>query len=403
MNRLFSLSLSLSLVISSILPVYGQKHSHESAVPAADGFTDVSIYGGPQGNLITWKFGGAETLGFLVYRIAGANKVQVGSNIIPGPVLTPGEPDSQERYAVLDKKGNSTSEYVVEAISRGGEASASPVTRTDAVSDLSAVSGGEFDAVINRPGDLNGLLRKDELSLPKATTVPRESTDAVVDLDTHRWVVGQPAVKIGVKAAGIYRVSRADLQANGFDVNSDPTNWRLVAEGVEHALLLGPNSDYIEFYGTGIDAPESDTRMYYLISSTSPGLRMGSRVAGRMRSTVTSKNYSQTFSLKERTLYISDILNGEAENYFGRYVWTTTVPLTFELTGVDFNAPSADITIKFYGYGPSAHSVTPNLNGNALATVSAQGQMPFSGVYTVPTSYLREGTNTLNMVSSNSS
>ena len=85
----------------------------------------------------------------------------------------------------------------------------------------------------------------------------------VMATDQQQWVVTQPGVKIGVRSEGLYRVTREELEANGFDVESDPALWQLYKRGVEQAINVASDGSYFEFYSTGIETVESDVEMYF--------------------------------------------------------------------------------------------------------------------------------------------
>ena len=83
----------------------------------------------------------------------------------------------------------------------------------------------------------NSVIQRRSIEMvPELEAVVREAT-MPPDPQTHSWVVSQAGAKINVKADGLYRVARAQLQNAGFDVNSPSTNWRLFKEGVERPLL----------------------------------------------------------------------------------------------------------------------------------------------------------------------
>jgi hypothetical protein len=79
---------------------------------------------------------------------------------------------------------------------------------------------------------------------------------------------------------GWYRVTQPEMLAAGFDVTADSRNQRLFVSGRETPLEVsresGPlgTNDFIEFYGIGIDVPSTDTRIYYLVNGSQPGLRL---------------------------------------------------------------------------------------------------------------------------------
>jgi len=124
---------------------------------------------------------------------------------------------------------------------------------------------------------------------------------------SNTWIVpSQQYFKIPVAKEGIYRLTRANLQAAGFPVNNDPRYIQIFHRGDEQSIYvkgqsdgnLG-SSDFIEFYGQKNDGTldaqlykpsslqphkyyniYSDTTAYFLTYSTDP-----SKVGARMDST----------------------------------------------------------------------------------------------------------------------
>src|SRR6185436_11105989 len=97
----------------------------------------------------------------------------------------------------------------------------------------------------------------------------------------NQWsIANQPALKIGVRSDGWYRISQSQMAAAGFDTGGDARNLQLFVTGSEVAIHVsresGPLSteDYVEFWGQGIDTPTSDTQVYWLIKGSQPGLRI---------------------------------------------------------------------------------------------------------------------------------
>ena len=154
----------------------------------------------------------------------------------------------------------------------------------------------------------------------------------------QREVAGKPGVKIGVKKEGLFRVTKAELQNAGFDVNASPALWQLYLNGVEQSIIVGSNGDYIEFYGKGIDTHESDTQIYYLTvgDAGENGKRMGTRFIRPLAGIGDALSFSQTFTQKQRKLYVSDVLNGDEENFFDNMVITTgSINFPFTITSKD--------------------------------------------------------------------
>ncbi|HLM59755.1 MAG TPA: C25 family cysteine peptidase, partial [Pyrinomonadaceae bacterium] len=219
------------------------------------------------------------------------------------------------------------------------------------------------------------------------------------------WVAAQPGVKIGVKSEGFYRVSRADLQTAGFDVNAPTARWQLYVNGTEQAITVGNNGGYIEFYGKGIDRLESDTQIYFLVVGPENGKRIGATSRRRVGSdSVLSESYLQSFSKRERFFYTSSIFNGDAENVFGTPIsQTTPSTVNFDLSGVDFNVAGSSIDIAIQGASLISHQTKVTLNNVEIGVITGNGHEPSSKRFEFSTSVLREGANSLKFTPLNGS
>ena len=224
--------------------------------------------------------------------------------------------------------------------------------------------------------------------------------DAAPNLAMQRWVAAQPGVKIGVKKEGIYRVMRAELQAAGFNLSSNSANWRLFVNGNEQAIIVGPSDQYIEFYGKGIDTIEADTQQYYLVADTTPGLRMGERSIRPIRGNVVSTTARVTLEKRERTGYVPDIINGDADNWWGRVVVASpAVNVDLNVPNVDTTAADAAIlTVRLFGYSLNSHQIQVVVNGHTLSGfVSGSGQTNMSADFVVPANWLFDGNNQISL------
>jgi len=222
---------------------------------------------------------------------------------------------------------------------------------------------------------------------------------------THANVISQPGVRIGVRTSDLIRVTFAQLAGAGFNTSGDNSLWQLYESGNEQAIKIG--AGYIEFLGKAVDTRETDMRMYYLVSGTSAGKRIPLTTLSLPQnpgSFVEDSTFDQTYVRKERTSYNAEILNGEADNFFGRAV-ISSVPTTatFALTGVDKQAAGTRrMRVRFQGFSFTNHQVQLTLNGNVLNPATGVGRQQFQTEYDIPVSFLLEGTNTLTMQSSTS-
>ncbi|MBC7900539.1 MAG: hypothetical protein H7070_10870 [Saprospiraceae bacterium] len=398
------------LTISASSPIFAQNAGSNIAgktakftSPDADesntSFSKTEAYYDGNGVFIEWQMtlerGNA---GFLVYRIDAAGKSQVTPDMVLGSAIRVSEaPTYGDRYSFYDEGGSIGAAYIIETIPMSGKRLSSEIFAAKYAADARISAENSLESDSRSAKILNSRLNSSKLSISDELNDEIQANSSVADPDTHRTVISQPGVKIGVRREGLYRVGRAELQAQGFNVSSDPSLWQLYVEGVQQSIIIGANGDYIEFYGKGIDRVESDTRLYYLIVGADAGKRMQSRVIRPSLGTAISPNYGQKAVRKERTSYIGDILNGEPENYWGRAVFTTPNPYAFNLSGIDFTRTESSIRLDFQGFTLGAHTVQIILNGNVLGMATGHAHNAFSKTFAIPTSFLIEGSNSLTM------
>lgn len=252
---------------------------------------------------------------------------------------------------------------------------------------------------------------RDTLDLPGDLQATVNAAIQRNDRRQQARIATQQSVKIGVKKDGMYRVTRPELEAAGFDVNSDSAKWRLFTGGIEQAIIVGAGDQYIEFYGKGLDVRETDTRPYYLVADSVPGNRMISKILNNIGGNVVSNNYHLSVEKKERINYNAYVINGDIENYFGRAVFsdlpqcnnTSNQCISIDLSGVNAAAMPATITVRLQGIPYTAavqHDIKVVLNGVQLGAVVGHGVDNFSGDLSIPTGLLIEGRNTIQLATS---
>lgn len=408
MKRIITLSLVAAILCAGAAPITAQrtrdtKTSKIKATDAANRFGPIRAYSDGNGVLVEWEMAvETDNAGFHVHRLNGAGSEIASAELILGSALTHGAKRvNGEKYSFFDPNGTAGSAYYVQNVAMDGTSGSSAAVSVEAVGDLQSV-GSASSSELNRQTTetkQNSRVTAEGPRLPKLLADEVIRNRVAADSTTHDWVVSQPGVRIGVRREGFHRVTKAELQNAGFDVNGNSSLWQLYREGVEQAILIGPNADYIDFWGKGVDTPETDTAMYYLVSGPSAGKRIATKVARPVAGTVTSANYSQEFFQKQRSTYLQQVLNGDAENYWGAPILATAdTTYNFTLTGVDFASVQSTLELKFQGYSVfpvDQHNVQITLNGNSLAPATGTGRTPFSKQYTIPTSHLREGANTI--------
>lgn len=410
MKRIISLGLITAFLCASSTPLIAQRTRAIKGVreikvqnpETGNKFGTIKAFSDGNGVLVEWQMSiETNNAGFLVYRMDGAETVQASPDMILGSAATRGTSAVPgEKYSFFDESGTAGSVYFVKNTAMDGSAGASRTVAAEYVADLAMIGSDTSQELIlqREESKQRGIVSSTQLNMSKALTQEVADNAAVADPTTHAWVVSQPGVRIGVRRDGFYRVTKAELQATGFNVNGDSSLWQLYRQGVEQAIIVGPNADYIDFYGVAVDTPETDMAMYYLVSGPAAGKRIANRPTRPPSGTVTSRNYSQVFTQKQRSNYLNQVLNGDAENYWGAAITTAgNTTFNFTLSGVDFASAQSTVEVKFQGYSFDQHIVQVTLNGESLANATGSARSPYSQTYTVPTSFLREGANSLVM------
>lgn len=401
-------SIFLLSVMALPLPAFAQsKGAMSKQVPSATkgprtiaeptAFATVESFSEGNGAWVRWEMRNEkENLGFYVYRSTSKGPV---SEFLLGAKMKQGlSQASGEQYVFFDPQGQLGDSYYVVAMSVDSSEIRSSNASANFVERIEDVKGGDIlrqESVRIAPGR-NLVERNLELTSELNQEV---RMGAIVPNPTkHRSVIAQTGgVKIQARSNGLIRVTRAQLQSAGFDVNSNSANWQLYMQGVELPIILGPSADYIEFLGKELDTNESDTRAYYLVPGPGAGKRMPVTVARRPLTTVSSTKYSQTFTLKQRFNYLNTVLNGEADNFWGSIIASGGSNIVFNLSGVDRTPGTRRIKVDMQGYSTTQHIVEVTLNGTVLPHAEGSWTLPFSAEYEVPVSLLLDGANTLRL------
>jgi hypothetical protein len=389
-----------------MLPVSAQRiHSarpeNSRLAKAQTSFASVRAVSASGGVYVEWTMEAeSNNLGFFVYKKGkGGPTLLNGERVVPGTALRIGD-DTYfgERYSYFDRTGVPGETYFVESINMDGRRSTSRAVMAEFSTDLKTASAASLTGANTASAveATNSLIELRRLTPGRELSSEIKTGAHKVDAAGHASAISQPGVRIGVKKEGFYRVAREQLEAGGFDGGTDPSLWQLYLEGTEQAINVHPNGDYIEFYGKGIDTSDTDTQMYYLIVGNSPGKRIASIAAQPIGSETFSPGYMQAYTLKERKTFTETVINGAAENYFGRTLApnnTVTLPVT--LSGIDPSGPNVTIDIKLQGVNVTNHIVEVSVNGIALGQIKYSFIRPFSATYSVPAASLVDGVNNI--------
>lgn len=403
MKKIFTLFALSSLIFLTILNVPAQKTRKTSIFKQSSRQT-VEInrseaFSDGNGVWLSWNTSFEnKNLGFNIYRTTGGEFVPVNQNIIPATHLRlPEQAGSAGQYTFFDPAGRVDATYYIESIGLDGrKRSFSPIF-PQSVHDLTPIAGVSSDFLQRANADARPEVINSELVIPEDVKANLETTgDPLADPGKQKWVAGQPGVKIGVRQEGIYRVTRDQLEAAGFNVNSSPELWQLYSNGVEQAIIVAPGGNYIEFYGKGIDTFETDTHNYFLLVGENNGKRMGTRTGRTIASPVAAPSYNHTFIKKERITYFSGIFNGHEENFYGSLITSSGVNINFNLTGLT-NHANISVVVTLMGLTFNNHHVRVRVNGTETALMQGFNRNKMEKEFFVPSSLLNEGSNTLQL------
>ena len=170
-------------------------------------------------------------------------------------------------------------------------------------------------------------------------------------------------------------------------VDGQPQPIRVIGESDGHLDA----ADAVEFYGVGMDSPNTDTRVYWLAAGAAPGLRITSVPSAG--SPVAGGNFPFSVERRDRTIYFSGLLNGEIENFFGAVVLGQPVNQSLTVTHLDPSATAATLEVVLQGITFVTHQVNVTLNGVPLGAVVFWGQEAGLATFAVPPGVVQQGTN----------
>ncbi|HYV06571.1 MAG TPA: C25 family cysteine peptidase, partial [Blastocatellia bacterium] len=188
---------------------------------------------------------------------------------------------------------------------------------------------------------------------------------------------------------------------------TDPRSLRLYVDGVELPIFVAGEddgrfdaNDSVEFYGLGLDTPSTDTRVYWLITGTQPGLRIDK--APFAKGYPSGESFAYTVERRDRAIYFSALKNGDEENFFGAVVSGNELEQRVTLNNLAASArENAVIQVSLQGVTTLWHQVIVSLNGSSIGRLVFNGQARAQEKIEVPQGLLLEGENVFTLQSIN--
>ncbi len=366
---------------------------------------------------LTWESGyEVDNLGYHIYREQNGKRTLITPGIVAGSALRVG-PGSRltagYTYSWFDPAGAPDAVYHLESIDLNGD--------SEMVGPINPYAGNSerrsrraraklLNELVTANSSDESLARWPAEMASKDGADLQSSNDAVL---TQQAIAGGNAVKIQVRKNGWYRITQAELVAAGFDPSTDARMLQLYVDGQEVPISLSTegarlnSTDTLEFYGVPLDTLTTDTRTYWLVKGDEPGQRMIARRGKVKPSDVEVDSALRSFNLtverREKLIYFSNLLNGEAENIFGPAVFSSTaVNQLLPINNLDtVSAAQPELEVALQGLTDGNHVVGVKLNGTDIGTVNFSGRQHPVKKFPINLALLRNGDNVLALQSAN--
>jgi hypothetical protein len=369
---------------------------------------------------LNWDSGfEVDNLGYHWYREQDGIRTRVTPAVVAGSALTVG-PGSRlsagNSYSWFDDQGRANTAYYLESIDlNGARQLTGPIYPVAGSSEVPPGKGKRALLLSEAGGSSTGGGVSAETSWATAlkTGARREAKLRPELLLVQQQIAAGQAVKLAVRHTGWYRVSQSELLAAGLSPTVEARLLQLYLDGAEVPIRIsgeGPQlraSDSVEFYGVALDTPVTDTQVYYLVAGNTAGKRISAKhgkgkPGDQMFTESVVRNFSYTTQRREKLVYISNLLNGEADNIFGPAVTTEGATQTLSVTGLDRESGgAAQIEVALQGLTAQPHQVQVRLNGANLGVMDFAGREHPVTQFAVNPAQLRDGDNTITLVASN--
>lgn len=365
---------------------------------------------GPNGRTggvsLTWRSGAeSNNLGYRIYRDRDGVRTPVTNGLIAGSTLFTGDVlSSGYRYGWYDADGRVGDRYFLEDVDSSGRGTLHGPYATWQGSGKSPIEANSPTlSDLNRPSAGSRMVWSEESA--KAVVASAKGGGNAPGGPNAQWqLANAPAIKIGVRDTGWYRVTPATLASAGINLGSvDPRSLRVYTGGREIPIRVSGEADgrfdagdSIEFFNAALDVQSTDVQVFWLTAAAGNGQRM--KVQNTRATTGSPLSYPAVAELKERFVYFASLANGERENFFGQVVSAEQADHTLTLNKVDPAGTGGILEVSLQGVTYVPHHVTVLVNGQAVGGVDFTNKNAGVARLTVPQSALLEGANVVSLV-----
>jgi hypothetical protein len=356
---------------------------------------------------LSWKTSFEQNvLGFKVWREEKGEKVLVTEEMVPGSLLkvTDGLLQAGSEYSFYDLTDSANALYWLEAVDVNSRSVwFGPVYPQYNYDQLAADNESEIIAEYRRAkSERRGQTEAVDFQAPVSgkesfKTAPLADDFSPVDPAIEEGLLASDpnALKVEVRADGLYRIDAPTLTANGFNV-AQSAYWKLFSNGTEEPMVVNADGS-IEFFGEGIDTIQTGGNIYWLMTDTTAGKRI-KKVSQKYLTSARNNATRVTVERKDKLYRVTSILNGARENWFGAVVNSTAVNQTLDVRDISSEGgTTATIGVDLQGLTSASHVVNVLLNGVSIGQINYSFYDRTQWTATVALSRLVEGTNTITM------
>jgi hypothetical protein len=278
--------LATAIVSSQLIPncFAGRASRPSSDNGAPTKLAAVKATASDRGVLIEWRTGfEIDNLGFNIFRERNGRREKINRGIIAGSALIVGPGtvlDAGFSYSWFDPSGSIDCKYYLTDINLSGIVNSYPAVKPEFGSNSPVGQQSELLSGLGARADLRAAQSEwSERSNDKSQSTSAEVSTAGTIAD--QWAIAdQPALKVGVRSDGWYRITQPEMAAAGFNTAADARNLRMFVNATEIAIRVSRQSggltsvDFIEFWGEGLDTASTDTRIYWLVNGVEAGKRI---------------------------------------------------------------------------------------------------------------------------------
>lgn len=216
---------------------------------------------------------------------------------------------------------------------------------------------------------------------------------------------GEPLFRIAVNADGMYKISCAQLYAQGASPALNPSTIKVYKKydqtnelAIDQVWQNGDSCDndhYIVFWGQALDTKYTDTNAYWLTYGGANGKRITTREGSGSGTAATA--YTHTVHLEENLYYFSMIPHLEGvEHWYWSILSSAWQPFTFTVSSLVTTLPySATLDFRLAAYTTGAHRTQIRINGHTtpITEVVWSGEGSMTGTVPFPMTDLVDGDN----------